>query len=104
MLLFDKSKLHVLLEIKNQSFYMPGIADDTLFTMTCIDWIEWNVTSQNLKYEYRIASYGSDRCVEYRVTSYGRDICVEYMMNMLDSWSIFMPGGVLWQTIFAVLR
>ena len=42
---------------------MPGIADDTLFTMTCADWIEWNVTSQNLKYEYRIASYPSDRCV-----------------------------------------
>ena len=82
---------------------MPGIADDTLFTMTCADWIEWNVTSQNLKYEYRIASYGSDRCVEYQVTSYGSDryesdMCVEYMM-MLDSWSIFMPGGVLWQTI-----
>ena len=42
---------------------MPGIADDTLFTMTCADWVEWNVTSQNLKYEYRIASYGSDRYV-----------------------------------------
>ena len=31
--------------------------------MTCADWIEWNVTSQNLKYEYRIASYPSDRYV-----------------------------------------
>ena len=40
---------------------MPGIADDTLFTMTCADWIEWNVTTQNFKYEYRVASYGSDR-------------------------------------------
>ena len=43
--------------------YVPGIADDTLFTMTCADWIEWNVTTQNLKYEYRIASYPSDRYV-----------------------------------------
>ena len=43
--------------------YMPGIADVTLFTMTCADWIEWNVTIQNLMYEYRIASYGSDRYV-----------------------------------------
>ena len=31
--------------------------------MTCADWIEWNVTIQNLMYEYRIASYGSDRYV-----------------------------------------
>ena len=42
-------------------FYVAGIADVTLFTLTCADWIEWNVTSQNLKYEYRIASYGSGR-------------------------------------------
>ena len=65
MLLFDQPKFHVPYCWKlNQYFYMPGIADDTLFTMTCADWIEWNVTSQNLKYEYRIASYGSDRYVQ----------------------------------------
>ena len=44
-------------------FYLSGIADVTLFTLTCADWIEWNVTSQNLKYEYRVASYGIDRYV-----------------------------------------
>ena len=59
---------------------MPGIADDTLFTMTCADWIEWNVTSQNLKYEYRIASYGSDRYA--RVPE---SLKIQYVMYMYMS-------------------
>ena len=38
-----------------------GVADDTLFTLSCAGWLEWNVTTQNLKYEYRIREFGSSR-------------------------------------------
>ena len=40
-----------------------GIADLTLFTLSCSGWTEYDVTTQNLKYEYRIREFG--KSVEY---------------------------------------
>ena len=90
--------------------FTTGIADVTLFTFTCANWIEWNVTNESMNYEYRIASYGSDRyntsMYDYQIVSYKSYNCVRVLDNAGSRPTLSNPsrarsdttGEMLWSS------